>query len=197
MSQTLLIIIVTSAISIYALNEQSLISKLIMDPILVKSGQYYRLLTSGFIHADYQHLIFNMFTLYSFGSNMEYFFNRHGRFTFLIVYLVAIVLSSIPAYIKNKDNSRYLALGASGGVSAILFSSILLDPWVMFVFPPVPAIVFGVIYLAYTYYMSKRNIDNIGHDAHFTGALVGILATIILEPSVISYFFDTIMHPHF
>ena len=90
MSQTLLIIIITAAISIYALNERSILGKLIMDPILVKHGQYYRLLTSGFIHADYFHLAFNMFTLYSFGRFTEDFFNSHGKYVFLIVYLVAM-----------------------------------------------------------------------------------------------------------
>jgi membrane associated rhomboid family serine protease len=199
MTQTLLIIIVTCAISIYALNERSILGKLIMDPILVKHGQYYRLLTSGFIHADYFHLAFNMFTLYSFGRFTEDFFNAHGKYIFLIVYLVAIVVSSIPPFIKNKDNTRYLALGASGGVSAILFAAILLSPWSTLTiwFIPCPAIIFGVIYLAYSYYMSKRNLDNIGHDAHMSGAIFGILITIIIDPRVISFFLDSLKNPHF
>jgi membrane associated rhomboid family serine protease len=199
MSQTLLIIIVTCAISIYALNERSVMGKLIMDPILVKHGQYYRLLASGFIHADYFHLAFNMFTLYSFGRFTENFFNAHGKYVFLIVYLVAIVVSSIPPFIKNRDNTRYLALGASGGVSAILFCAILLSPWstLRIWFIPCPAIIFGVAYLAYSYYMGKRNMDGIGHDAHLSGAIFGILITIIIEPNVIPYFLENLKHPHF
>jgi membrane associated rhomboid family serine protease len=199
MTQTLLIIIVTCAISIYGLNERSIIGKLIMDPILVKHGQYYRLLTSGFIHADYFHLAFNMFTLYSFGRFTEDFFNNHGKYVFLIVYLVAIVVSSIPPFIKNRDNTRYLALGASGGVSAILFAAILLSPWTTLTiwFIPCPAIIFGVVYLAYSYYMGKRNADGIGHDAHLSGAIFGILITIIIEPAIIPYFLESLKHPHF
>lgn len=200
MSQTLLIVIITCAISIYALNERSVIGKLIMDPILVKHGQYYRLLTSGFIHADYMHLAFNMFTLYSFGRFAEAaFFNAHGKFLFTIVYLVAIIISSIPPFIKNRDNTRYLALGASGGVSAILFSSILLNPWAeLYIwFIPCPAIIFGVAYLAYSYYMGKKGNDNIGHDAHLSGAIFGVLITIIIEPGVIPFFLENLKHPHF
>lgn len=200
MSQTLLIIITTCAISIYALNEQSILGKLIMDPMLVRHGQYYRLLTSGFIHADYMHLAFNMFTLYSFGRFLEQaFFDEHGKYLFTIVYLVAIIISSIPPFIKNKDNPRYSALGASGGVSAILFSAILLNPWATLSiwFIPCPAILFGVVYLAYSYYMGKKGTDNIGHDAHLSGAVFGVLITIIIEPRVIPFFLENLKHPHF
>lgn len=199
MSQTLLIVIVTAVISILGFSNRRIISELIMDPILVNSGQYYRLLTSGFVHSDYMHLIFNMFTLYSFGNVMESFFNFHGRFLYIIVYLVGIIVSSVPSYIKNRNNTRYLALGASGGVSAILFSSILLQPWATLgiFFIPCPAIVFGILYLGYSWYMNKKGTDNIGHEAHFWGAIFGLAITIIIEPSVFPFFLEALQHPRF
>lgn len=200
MTQTILIVVVTAVISIMGFSNRRLINELIMDPILIKSGQYYRLLTSGFVHSDYMHLIFNMFTLYSFGQYTELsFFNHYGKFTFTIVYLVGIIVSSIPSYIKNRNNTRYLALGASGGVSAILFSSILLNPWATLgiFFIPCPAIIFGVLYLGYSWYMNKKGTDNIGHEAHFYGAIFGLAITIIIEPSVFPYFIEALQHPHF
>lgn len=198
-SQTILIVVVTAVISIMGFSNRRIINELIMDPILINSGQYYRLLTSGFVHSDYMHLIFNMFTLYSFGTYMESFFNIHGKFLYIIVYLVGIIVSSIPTYIKNRNNTRYLALGASGGVSAILFSSILLNPWATLgiFFIPCPAIIFGVLYLGYSWYMNKKGTDNIGHEAHFYGAIFGLAITIIIEPRVFPYFVEALKHPHF
>jgi membrane associated rhomboid family serine protease len=167
-----------------------------MYPPAVGRGQFYRLLTSGFIHADYNHLIFNMLTLYFFGGPVEKIMTGViGKFGFLALYLGGIIISDIPSYIKHRNNSHYASLGASGGVSSVMFAFILFAPWTWFSFPPVPAIVYGVGYLVYCIYMGKKGGDNINHDAHFWGALFGIVFVLINSPEMASYFLDQLMHP--
>lgn len=195
-SQTLIIIVVTAISSIIAFGNQKIYGDLIMYPPAVSRGQYYRLLTSGFIHADYSHLIFNMITLYFFGSAMEQVMTEVvGQYGFLGLYLGGIVVSDIPSYLKNRHNSHYASLGASGGVSAVLFAFILFAPWQWFTFPPVPAIVYGIGYLIYCVYAGKKGGDNINHDAHFWGALYGMVFTIVCEPRVGSLFLNQLMNP--
>lgn len=195
-SQTVIIIILTTITSITAFRNQKVYGDLIMYPPAINRGQYYRLLTSGFIHADYNHLIFNMLTLFFFGKFVESAMDSIiGKFGFLALYLGGIIISDIPSYLKNKNNSHYASLGASGGVSSVVFSFILFAPWAWFAFPPVPAIVYGIGYLVYCIYMGKKGGDNINHDAHLWGALYGIVFTIINEPKIISYFINQLMHP--
>ncbi|HSC53084.1 MAG TPA: rhomboid family intramembrane serine protease [Phnomibacter sp.] len=200
MSHTLIIIIVTALISFSAFSNAKMYNDLIMYPPAINRGQYYRLLTSGFLHADTMHLIFNMLTLWFFGSVLEpYFAKNFGQFSFLIFYLVAIIVSDIPTYLKHRNSSSYASLGASGGVSAILFAFIILAPWstIYIWFLPVPAIVFGVVYLVYSQYMAKKGADNINHDAHFWGAMFGIVGLLLLDKEAISHFIDAIQHPQF
>jgi membrane associated rhomboid family serine protease len=197
--QTLIIIALTCLISIPAFKNRSIINELIMYPPAINSGQYYRLLTHGFIHADFQHLLFNMFTLYFFGSALETYFAQFGKFTFVIVYLIAIVVATLPSYFKNKNNASYMSLGASGGVSALLFAFIMLAPWatLQIWFIPCPAIIFAVGYVAYSVYMGRQNTDHVNHDAHMYGALCGVLAVIILDKNGIANFIERIQHPAF
>jgi membrane associated rhomboid family serine protease len=200
MSHTLIIIIVTALISISAFNNSRIYNDLIMYPPAINRGQYYRLLTSGFIHADFMHLIFNMLTLWFFGKVLEErYFMYFGKFTFLIFYLAAITLSDLPSYIKHKNNSSYASLGASGGVSAILFAYIILAPWstIYLFFLPVPAIVFGVVYLVYSQYMARKGGDNINHDAHFWGAVIGVAGVLLLDKEAIPRFIQLIQRPEF
>jgi membrane associated rhomboid family serine protease len=200
MSHTLIIIIVTALISISAFNNSRIYNDLIMYPPAINRGQYYRLLTSGFIHADFMHLIFNMLTLWFFGKVLEeQYFMYFGKFTFLLFYLAAITLSDLPSYIKHKNNSSYASLGASGGVSAILFAYIILAPWstIYLFFLPVPAIVFGVVYLVYSQYMARKGGDNINHDAHFWGAVIGVAGVLILDKDAIPRFIQLIQRPEF
>lgn len=166
--------------------------------------EFHRFLTSGFIHADWQHLIFNMLTLYFFGENVErIFLNFMGDapvVKFLVLYLGGMVFADVYSYFKHKNNPYYSALGASGAVSAILFSAILFDPWSILMvnfFIPVPAVLFGVGYLWYSAKISKQGSDNIGHDAHLYGAIFGVIATIALNPKVVLIFFDSLMNPSF
>jgi membrane associated rhomboid family serine protease len=191
LSQTIIVIILTAIISYAAFKNHKLYNDLILYPPAINRGQYYRFLTSGFIHADLQHLLFNMLTLYFFGRTMEGFLNGElGNWAFLVLYLGGIIISDIPSYLKNRENAHYASLGASGGVSAVLFAFIILSPWstIYLFFIPVPAIVFGVAYMAYSIYMSKKGKDNVNHDAHLWGAMYGIVFIFINMPEQMTGF---------
>ena len=197
MSITLIIIVVTVGISLLAWNNPLLMSRWIMNPYQVaQRGQYYRLLTSGFLHADWGHLIFNMISLYFFGGMIEQIFNAlfgpSGAIYLIGFYLVGILISDIPSFLKHRNDPGYNSLGASGGVSAIVFAAILFYPLtkIYFYFIPIgiPGFIFGALYLAYSYYESRRGQGNVNHDAHFYGALFGILFMIVVYPPVLPDF---------
>lgn len=199
---TVIIIAVTVAISYYVFKRQYLQSKLMFNAYAIyHDRELYRLISSGFIHGGAAHLIFNMITLFFFGKIVEVVFDviypGFGGIIFVIIYLLAIVISDIPSLVKHKNNPYYNALGASGGVSAIVFLSILVNPTGSISFLllpiPIPSIVFGIGYIAYSYYMAKHGYDNIGHEAHLTGAFVGIFAAIILIPNVMPRFFNALL----
>jgi membrane associated rhomboid family serine protease len=198
---TIVIIVVTVLVSLAAFNNGAIINKLILYPGYMNNNpkEYYRFLTSGFIHADLNHLFFNMFTMFAFGRMTEEIIGNGNLY--LVMYLSAIIISSLPAYFKNRNNSYYRALGASGGVSAVLFFVIYYLPWsgirIMFIPINIPAIIFGGLYIAYCVYMSKRGNDNIGHDAHLLGSLYGLVFALILDPSHGLYFVNALMHPTF
>jgi membrane associated rhomboid family serine protease len=201
MSITLLIILVTVAVSFYAWNNETVMNGWILNPYQVmRRGQYYRLLTSGFLHADTGHLIFNMFALYSFGSYIERLFGglfgSSGAVVLLVFYLVAIAVSDLPTLFKHQNDPGYNSLGASGGVSAILFASILYNPLTklsLFFIPiGIPGFIFGGLYLAYSYYESRRGQGRINHDAHLYGALFGIVFLIVVYPAVVPSFVQQI-----
>ena len=196
---SIVIIIITVLISLQAENNPAFKSKWIFNPYVIESRkEYYRFLSSGFIHGGSMHLIFNMFTLYFFAGYIETKYNGiylgYGKFIFLAIYLAAIVVSSLPAYFKYKGNPAYNALGASGGVSAIVFAFILCFPtvnlYLLFIPIPIPGFIMGAAYLFYSYYMAKRGNDNIGHEAHLFGALFGVATTIAFVPNVIPKFFE-------
>jgi membrane associated rhomboid family serine protease len=188
-------------ISFMAFNNADLKFKLLHNPYTVKRrNEYYRLLSSGFIHADYMHLILNMWAMYLFGgvvnSYFKEFYGSTGNLYFLILFFVGIVFANIPDFMQKKDLPHYSSLGASGGVSSIVFASIILSPLsrlMMFPIPiPMPAYVFAVIYVAYSIYMDKRNADNINHMAHLWGALWGVAFMFLLEPGSLLFFFEQI-----
>ena len=200
---TIVIVAITCIISFVAFSNDKLMGEFIFyPPAINRDNQWYRFISSGFIHADIQHLAFNMFTLYFFGNNWEATYNDYlglGKIWYIVLYLGALIVSQIPSYIKNRNNYHYRSLGASGAVSAIVFSMILLMPWsTLYVFVlPVPAIIYAVMYLSYTIYMSRKGGDSINHDAHLWGAIFGIIFSIILKPEVVLIFLDAITHPHF
>jgi membrane associated rhomboid family serine protease len=201
MSVTLIIIAITCAVSFVALNNPKMIDALILwPPAVVRKNEYYRLLTYGLIHADFPHLLFNMITLYFFGRVMESFYNdAMGGFGLAFFYVLGLLASILPTYLKHKDDAKYRSLGASGAVSAVLFAFILFQPWALIYvfFLPVPAIVYAVLYVAYTIYSERQGGDNINHSAHLWGAAYGVGFTLIMEPRVFGVFLDALFHPNF
>jgi len=184
------ILIFTIVTSIYAFNDAEVFGKFMLHPYSVyRKSKIYTLITSGLIHSNWMHLIFNMITFYFFAFRLE---ATIGSWKFGVVYFLGLILSDIPTVFRHKDDFWYNSLGASGAVSAVLFSYILFYPLsTMMIFPlPIPiwAILFGVLYLIYCVYASRNSRDNINHDAHFFGALTGVIVTILLVPGVVSYF---------
>ena len=203
MSITIILIILTVAASIYSWNHQDIYQKWMMNPYaVVHKKQYYRLITSGFIHNGYVHLGFNMITLYFFGDVIEqifqYYYGGSGTFYYLLLYFMGMVIADLPTLYKNRNNPNYNSLGASGAVSAVVFSSILFNPTAKIcLFLPLlclPGFIFGTLFLVYSYFQGKKMADNINHDAHLYGALFGVIFSIIIEPGVIMSFFDQVLN---
>lgn len=198
---TYLIIAITVLISVICFGNNNLFRKLTYSPFGIKyNKEGYRFFSYALVHADIVHLLINMFVLYSFGNVVEYFyfefFGLKGYLYFALLYIGGIVLSVTPAYGKYKDNPAYSAVGASGAVSAVVFASIILNPLapigILFIPFSIPAIIFGTLYLVYSAYMTGKAVDNVGHDAHFWGAVFGILFTFALKPAFIGNFYHTI-----
>lgn len=194
---TIIIIAITSLVSVLCFNGRMNGSKLIFNAYQVwHRKEWYRMFTSGIIHSGWGHLLFNMLTLYFFGRVVEQYFGAAfggvlGTVLYIVLYVSALAVSSIGDLIKYRDNWNYNALGASGAVSAILFASILFAPkmgiYIYLIPIPVPGYIFAPLYLLYCWYMAKRNMDNIGHTAHFLGALYGVLFPIICKPEIIAF----------
>lgn len=159
----------------------------------VREHTWYELLTSGFLHVNLGHLFVNMFTLFFFGSAME---QTLGPFYFGGLYLSALVISGIPSLIKYRNNPNYATLGASGAVGAVLFAFIFLYPMediMLLIIPiPIPAFVFGVLYLIYSMYESKQERGKVNHEAHLSGAIWGILYLVIFVPNAVTHFLTVI-----
>jgi membrane associated rhomboid family serine protease len=189
---------ITVLISMYAFSNPELMRKFILSPYIVNTrGEYYRFLTSGFLHKDHMHLIFNMITLYFFGPIIQMvftaIFGSMGAFYYVALYLLAIIVSDIPSFFKYRNIPGYSSLGASGGVSAVVFAFILFLPLEkinLYLIFPVPGFILGALYIMYSYYQSKKSSDNINHDAHLYGALFGLIFCIILYPPSVQNFLD-------
>lgn len=202
MSLTTIIIGLTVIISFMAFNNQQLKNQLIDHPYTIaRNKEYYRLLTSGFIHADYMHLFFNMFVLYSFGNNMEKVlemnFGEKARLYYIGLYILGIIFSSIPSQLRYRNNPAYGSLGASGGVSSVLFAFIILYPTSKLMIFPIPvdfsAWIFALIYVGYSLYMDRKNMDNVNHMAHLWGAIWGVAFSVFLFPGALESFFTKIL----
>ncbi|ETZ19103.1 rhomboid family intramembrane serine protease [Pedobacter sp. V48] len=190
-----IIFVFTIITSIYAFNDPGLFGKFMLHPYSVsRKHKVYTLVTSGLIHADWMHLIFNMMTFFFFAFQLEAMI---GSWQFGVVYFMGLILSDIPSVIKHKNDMWYNSLGASGAISAVLFSYILFQPFSsMIIFPlPIPiwAIIFGPLYLLYCVYASRQSRDNINHDAHFFGALAGLIVTVLIVPGAIPHFLSQLM----
>ncbi len=197
---TYAILILTVGFSLYAMNNPQIKYKYIFHPYSISHfNQHYRFLSHAFLHADYLHLAFNMYALWIFGPVVEQEIlplllggvgepnHKLGMVFYILLYTGAIYASSVVDYLKNKNNQYYTSLGASGAINALIFSYISCLPFARlgFFFIPMPAWVFGILYLGISYYLSKRktgseSVDRIAHDAHFWGAVFGLLFTVTL-----------------
>ncbi|MXV49893.1 rhomboid family intramembrane serine protease [Pedobacter sp. HMF7647] len=191
------IFLITIVTSLYAFYNEGVYGKFMLHPYSVSRGKsLYTFITSGLIHRDWGHLFMNMLSYYFFAFTLE---GIIGSWQFGVLYMASLVLSDISTVIKYKDHYAYHSLGASGAVSAVVFSYILFDPLTKFIiFPlpiPIPAVIFGVLYLAYSVYASRQS-SSINHDAHFYGALSGIIITIVFYPQVIGMFFSKLGLSH-
>ncbi len=203
MSVSTILLVITCAVSIMAFNKPELMERLRFNAYQIHTRkQGYRFFSYGLVHADGVHLFVNMYVLYSFGNWVEFFFNQYflerGTLFFVLLYIGALFSSVIPSYEKHKNHSYYNAVGASGAISAIVFSSIMFDPLApmgLLLIPiHFPAVVFGIAYLVYSYYMAKKGSDNIGHDAHFFGALFGVMFTVLLNKNIAINFYYQIIN---
>lgn len=197
---TYLIIGFTCLVSIPAFGNEKMINNMVFYPARMKNGkELYRFLTHGVLHADYMHLIFNMLTLYFFGPYVEE--GILGKFAFIVLYVTALVASSMFDFFKHKDNYYYRSLGASGAVSAVLFVTIIVNPWArnicLFGVLCLPNIIFGIAYIAYSSYMDKRGGDNVGHNAHLWGGIYGFVFAAIARPDLLKSFIEQLANPSF
>lgn len=182
---TIIIIAANVLVSMKGFNDDSFFQKYKFNIGDLKRGAKYQIFTSGFLHVDTTHLFVNMLTLYFFANVVIYGIGSTG---FIIVYLVSLILGNLLSYFFHKDELHYTAVGASGAVMGVLYSAILLRPDMMlglFFIIPIPAYIFGIGYLLYTIYGMKKRLGNIGHDAHFGGAVGGYILTLVLAPWVV------------
>ncbi len=195
---TLPIIIFTVLISIPAFTNPTILNKLIFDPYEIKRNRdWFKFISSGFLHADFMHLGVNMYVLYSFGPVVEHYYNVNfgtkGMVLFMVLYISSIAAANISTYFKEQNNPNYRALGASGAVSAILFASVLFDPkseWRLYFSIDIPAYIAAGLYLVYSHFASGRTKDNVNHEAHFYGALYGVAFTLLCKPSLLQEFIN-------
>jgi membrane associated rhomboid family serine protease len=185
---TILIILIAATVlfSLKGFNDLSFFRKFEFHIGSVRAGEQIRMITSGFLHADWGHLFFNMFTLFMFAPVV---INYFGSTSFLLIYMASLVFGSLLTLVMHKNEYSYRAIGASGAVTGILYSAILINPsmslYLYFIPIPIPAYLFGIGYLLYSIYGMKAKRDNIGHTAHFGGAIGGYLITIIKQPSML------------
>ena len=197
---TLALIAINVIFSLIGFSNAGFVDKTIMWPYRVsREKQYVRFITSGFLHADFMHLFFNMFTLFFFGRAVEFYFSQYGlgaNVAYIALYFLALIISDIPTYFKYRNDYHYRSLGASGAVSAIVFAAIVFNPWssiYLYGALKISATVYAVLYIAYCIYMGKKGGDNINHDAHLWGALFGIAFTIALIAAMQPQLFDAII----
>ncbi|MFP4018189.1 MAG: rhomboid family intramembrane serine protease [Bacteroidales bacterium] len=205
MGTTFIIIALTIVVSLLAFNDNNLFKKLQLNPYLViQRNQWHRVITHGFIHADSIHLLVNMIVLFSFGRSVENQFDilaknhqiiNSATLHMIILYFAGMIIASSTTIFKHKNNYQYNSVGASGAVSAVVFAAIFFSPkntiLIMGIIP-IPAILFGILYLIYSQYKSRKGNDNVNHDAHFLGAVFGFIYPVIIDPSLLNYFLNSV-----
>ncbi len=199
-SVTLWIIALVVAVSLWAFQRPSVLQSWALRPwALQRSGKYYTLLTSGLIHADWGHLAFNMLTLYFFGAALENYYELQldspGLYMALL-FFSGIVVANLPSYIRQRNDPNYATLGASGGVEAVVFATILLNPMAeicLYFAICLPGVWVGIGYLAYSYFLGRQMQGNVNHEAHIAGALYGLLWQTVLTPSAWQALIDALL----
>jgi len=184
---TLAIIVVNVIISIKGFNDYSFFEKYKFNIAGIRKGEQIRMFSSGFLHLDFSHLIFNMLTLYFFADVVIF---SLGYIKFILIYLASLLVGNLLSYFFHKDEYHYSAIGASGAVMGVLYSAILFYPdmglYLFFIPIPIPAWIFGIMYLLYSIYGMKKQLGNIGHDAHFGGAIAGYVLTLLFAPFLLN-----------
>ena len=196
MSVTLILIIITVIISLFAFTSQKTKTDLIFYPTAItEKNQYYRFITYGFIHADLSHLFFNMYAFYLFGGACEdsfiYIFGNSGKLFYILMYFLALIVCVIPDFIKYKTNYNYRSLGASGAVSAVVFAYILFNPLqgigLLFIPIFIPGFLFGILFIIISYLLDRKGGTSVNHSAHIWGALFGIVFLLIFSQLFSTY----------
>ncbi|NRR92377.1 rhomboid family intramembrane serine protease [Winogradskyella undariae] len=182
---TIVIIVANALFSYKGFGDRMFFERYKFNVGSIKRGEQIRMISSGFLHADITHLLFNMFTLYMFADAV---IRQLGSVKFVIIYMASLIFGNLLSLYFHKDEDWYSAIGASGAVTGILYAAILLQPqmslYMMFIPIPIPGYIFGIGYLLYSIYGMKNRIGNIGHDAHFGGAIGGYVVTLIMMPSL-------------
>ncbi len=202
-SITIMLVIIISLVSIMAFSNREVIKQFQFNAFQIyHKKQYYRLVTHALVHANWEHLLVNMIVLWSFGTAVEHYFEinfgGNAPWYYLSLFIGSVIFSSLWSLVKQRNNVYYSAVGASGAVSAVLFAAIFFNPWEPIYFfgvLPMPGIIFGVLYLYYSFYMSRKKLDNIGHDAHFLGAVIGFCTPILIRPSLFLEFINMLFTP--
>jgi len=196
MSVTLILIIITVLISIFAFSSHKTMDDLIFYPsAITQKNQYYRFITYGFIHADISHLFFNMYAFYLFGGVCENsfinIFGNYGKTFYVLMYFLSLIICVIPDFLKYKHNPDYRSLGASGAVSAVVFAYILFNPMqgigLLFIPVFIPGFLFGILFLIVSYFLGKKGGSRVNHSAHIWGAIFGVVFLVIFSQLFSNY----------
>ena len=204
---TYILIFITCVVSVACFRDRRLFDRLALIPYRVAHDrQWYRVLTHGFVHGDTMHLVINMFVLLSFGLSVERLFRGYAQagtisnvyLAFGLLYFGGMVAASLYDLVKRRDDPRYVSIGASGAVSAVVFASVFFSPWskiYLFGVLPIPGIIFALLYVLYSQYMGRRQGDNINHFAHLCGGLFGFVFPVLIDPAFFPLFIENLTHP--
>ncbi|MEJ0039343.1 MAG: rhomboid family intramembrane serine protease [Gammaproteobacteria bacterium] len=190
----LAIFVATIVISLIGLKSRAFVDRMLFRPYtLVRNNEWHRLITSGFVHLDGSHLLFNMLSYFFFAFTLE---RAIGTTRFLVLYVVSLALSELGTWIKHRNDPQYASLGASGAVLAVMFAYIVYFPTSklsLLILPiPVPAPIFAVLYLIYSWWQARQNGGRVNHDAHLGGAIVGLLFVLVTDPEAFARFFQVL-----